>query len=81
MAGEEACYQTVVSHNGQLLLLGTKGVFVYTLRNWREVCCHTVQRYLFMHSRSKIGAHIVFVLSVILAFQNSVKNFYLANYF
>nr|XP_022322565.1 vacuolar protein sorting-associated protein 8 homolog [Crassostrea virginica] len=36
MAGEEACYQTVVSHNGQLLLLGTKGVFVYTLRNWRE---------------------------------------------
>ena len=72
MAGEEACYQTVVSHNGQLLLLGTKGVFVYTLRNWREVCCHTVQRYLFMHLRSKIGAHIVlsclsFCYSIILS--------------
>lgn len=37
MAGEEACYQTVVSQNGQLFLLGTKGVYVYTLRNWREV--------------------------------------------
>uniref|UniRef100_K1R9K0 Vacuolar protein sorting-associated protein 8-like protein n=1 Tax=Magallana gigas TaxID=29159 RepID=K1R9K0_MAGGI len=36
MAGEEACYQTVVSQNGQLFLLGTKGVYVYTLRNWRE---------------------------------------------
>ena len=36
-AGERACYQTVVSHSGQLLILGTKTVYVYTLRMWADV--------------------------------------------
>ncbi|KAL4217419.1 Vacuolar protein sorting-associated protein 8 [Mactra antiquata] len=35
-AGDHACYQTVVSHGGQLFLLGTKTVHVYSLRTWRE---------------------------------------------
>ncbi|VDI73688.1 vacuolar protein sorting-associated protein 8 [Mytilus galloprovincialis] len=35
-AGEKACYQTIVSHNGQLFILGTKTVHLYTLRSWRE---------------------------------------------
>ncbi|XP_069107470.1 vacuolar protein sorting-associated protein 8 homolog isoform X1 [Argopecten irradians] len=35
-AGERACYQTLVSHGGQLFLLGTKTVHVYALRNWRD---------------------------------------------
>lgn len=36
-AGEKACYQTIVSHNGQLFILGTKTAHLYTLRTWREV--------------------------------------------
>ncbi|KAL8564238.1 hypothetical protein ACOMHN_050849 [Nucella lapillus] len=35
-AGEQACYQSVVSHGGQLFLLGTKAVHIFTLRNWKE---------------------------------------------
>ncbi|KAJ8320304.1 hypothetical protein KUTeg_001891 [Tegillarca granosa] len=35
-AGEKACYQTIVSHSGQLFILGTKTVHVYTLRTWRD---------------------------------------------
>ena len=36
-AGERACYQSLVTYNGQLVLLGTKGIHVMTLRTWREV--------------------------------------------
>ncbi|GAB1606858.1 vacuolar protein sorting-associated protein 8 homolog isoform X3 [Argonauta hians] len=35
-AGEQACYQSVVSHGGQLFLLGTESVTVFTLRSWME---------------------------------------------
>ncbi|XP_013387109.1 vacuolar protein sorting-associated protein 8 homolog isoform X2 [Lingula anatina] len=35
-AGDSACYQSLVSYSGQLLLLGTKSVHCYTLRNWTE---------------------------------------------
>ncbi|XP_041374342.1 vacuolar protein sorting-associated protein 8 homolog isoform X2 [Gigantopelta aegis] len=35
-AGERACYQSIVSHGGQLFLLGTKTVHVFTLRTWKE---------------------------------------------
>ncbi|XP_070185455.1 vacuolar protein sorting-associated protein 8 homolog isoform X3 [Littorina saxatilis] len=35
-AGEQACYQSVVSHGGQVFLLGTKAVHIYTLRSWKE---------------------------------------------
>ncbi|XP_035826479.1 vacuolar protein sorting-associated protein 8 homolog isoform X2 [Aplysia californica] len=35
-AGDQACYQSVVSHSGQLFLLGTKAVHMFSLRTWRE---------------------------------------------
>ncbi|XP_053385366.1 vacuolar protein sorting-associated protein 8 homolog [Mercenaria mercenaria] len=35
-AGDHACYQTIVSHGGQLFMLGTKTVHVYSLRTWKE---------------------------------------------
>ncbi|KAK7507486.1 hypothetical protein BaRGS_00001421 [Batillaria attramentaria] len=35
-AGDQACYQSVISHSGQLFLLGTKAVHIYTLRGWKE---------------------------------------------
>ncbi|KAJ8019457.1 Vacuolar protein sorting-associated protein 8-like [Holothuria leucospilota] len=36
LAGERACYQSVETHKGQLLLLGTKSVHVMTLRPWKD---------------------------------------------
>lgn len=36
-AGEQACYQSVVSHGGQLIVLGTESVTVFSLRSWIEV--------------------------------------------
>ncbi|XP_014767622.1 vacuolar protein sorting-associated protein 8 homolog isoform X2 [Octopus bimaculoides] len=35
-AGEQACYQSVVSHGGQLFLLGTESVTVFSVRSWME---------------------------------------------
>ncbi|CAE1274106.1 VPS8 [Acanthosepion pharaonis] len=35
-AGEQACYQSVVSHGGQLIVLGTESVTVFSLRSWIE---------------------------------------------
>ncbi|XP_064646589.1 vacuolar protein sorting-associated protein 8 homolog isoform X2 [Lineus longissimus] len=35
-AGECACYQSIICHNGQLLLMGTKSIHVLTMRNWEE---------------------------------------------
>jgi len=35
-AGDQACYQSVVSHSGQLFLLGTKAVHMFSLRTWKE---------------------------------------------
>ncbi|XP_059149378.1 vacuolar protein sorting-associated protein 8 homolog [Physella acuta] len=35
-AGDQACYQSVVSHSGQLFLLGTKSVHMFSIRTWRE---------------------------------------------
>lgn len=35
-AGERACYQSLVTFNGQLVLLGTKGIHVLMLRTWLE---------------------------------------------
>nr|XP_006819234.1 PREDICTED: vacuolar protein sorting-associated protein 8 homolog [Saccoglossus kowalevskii] len=36
LAGEHACYQSVVGYTGQLLLLGTKSIHVMTMRTWKE---------------------------------------------
>ncbi|GFO47915.1 vacuolar protein sorting-associated protein 8-like protein [Plakobranchus ocellatus] len=35
-AGDQACYQSVTSHGGQLFLLGTKAVHMFSLRIWTE---------------------------------------------
>ncbi|XP_071103447.1 vacuolar protein sorting-associated protein 8 homolog [Haliotis cracherodii] len=35
-AGEQACYQSITSHGGQLFLQGTRNVHVFTLRTWKE---------------------------------------------
>ncbi|KAL0270958.1 UNVERIFIED_CONTAM: hypothetical protein PYX00_008218 [Menopon gallinae] len=36
LAGEKACYNTVVSHGNQILLLGAKSVHVMNIRPWTE---------------------------------------------
>ncbi|XP_077997967.1 vacuolar protein sorting-associated protein 8 homolog isoform X1 [Glandiceps talaboti] len=36
LAGEHACYQSIVSYTGQLLFVGTKSVHVMTMRTWKE---------------------------------------------
>lgn len=36
LVGEKACYQSVCSYGGQMVLLGTKSAHIMTLRNWRE---------------------------------------------
>lgn len=35
-AGDRACYQSIVIFNNQLVLLGTRGLHVLTLRPWSE---------------------------------------------
>ncbi|ESO05633.1 hypothetical protein HELRODRAFT_111117 [Helobdella robusta] len=35
-AGEQACYQSIVTYNNQLVLLGTRGVHIITLRSWSD---------------------------------------------
>lgn len=35
-AGERACYYSLTSYNGQLVMLGSKDISVYTLRNWLD---------------------------------------------
>lgn len=35
-AGERACYQSIITSGGQLVLLGTKGIHVLVLRTWNE---------------------------------------------
>ncbi|GFR94592.1 vacuolar protein sorting-associated protein 8-like protein, partial [Elysia marginata] len=35
-AGDQACYQSVTSHGGQLFLLGTKAVHMFSMRTWTE---------------------------------------------
>ena len=37
-AGERACYQSMTTYFGQLVLLGTRSVQVLTVRTWQEVC-------------------------------------------
>ncbi|KAJ8003390.1 hypothetical protein DPEC_G00147830 [Dallia pectoralis] len=36
LVGEKACYQSVCSYGGQMIILGTKSAHVMTLRSWRE---------------------------------------------
>uniref|UniRef100_T1IUN0 RING-type domain-containing protein n=1 Tax=Strigamia maritima TaxID=126957 RepID=T1IUN0_STRMM len=35
-AADQACYQSITSFNGQILLLGIKSVHLLTLRSWKE---------------------------------------------
>lgn len=34
LAGENACYQTFISYNNQLYLLGTRNIYIYQLQLW-----------------------------------------------
>ncbi|XP_033098288.1 vacuolar protein sorting-associated protein 8 homolog [Anneissia japonica] len=36
LAGERACYQSLDTFNGQLILLGTKSIHVMTIRQWQD---------------------------------------------
>uniref|UniRef100_A0A8C6L006 VPS8 subunit of CORVET complex n=1 Tax=Nothobranchius furzeri TaxID=105023 RepID=A0A8C6L006_NOTFU len=36
LVGEKACYQSVSTHAGQIICLGTKSAHIMTLRNWKE---------------------------------------------
>ncbi|XP_074531432.1 vacuolar protein sorting-associated protein 8 homolog isoform X2 [Halichoeres trimaculatus] len=36
LVGEKACYQSVSSHEGQIVYLGTKSAHIMALRTWRE---------------------------------------------
>lgn len=40
MAGERACYNTVVTFGSQLLLLGTKSLHAVCIRTWMERLRH-----------------------------------------
>ncbi|XP_049808749.1 vacuolar protein sorting-associated protein 8 homolog [Schistocerca nitens] len=63
LAGEHACYNSVVSFGSQLLLLGTKTFHVLSIRTWNDRLAHLVRqdRYLealslgmdFYHERGK----------------------------
>ena len=55
-------------------------MFIWTLYFWK-FCIYMCTTGIFMPPRSKIGGHIVFVLSVILSFCHSLWNFNLANNF
>ncbi|GLH03603.1 Vacuolar protein sorting-associated protein 8 homolog [Gryllus bimaculatus] len=48
LAGERACYNSVVSFGNQMLILGTKSFHVLTIRTWNERLNHLVKqgRYL-----------------------------------
>ena len=56
------------------------GVCLHTAQLERGLLSHSPE-ISFHHPRSKIRAHIVFVLSVIMSFCNSVLNINLANNF
>lgn len=36
LAGEKACYNTIVSYGNQILILGTKSIHVLNIRPWTE---------------------------------------------
>uniref|UniRef100_A0A5F8G9M9 VPS8 subunit of CORVET complex n=1 Tax=Monodelphis domestica TaxID=13616 RepID=A0A5F8G9M9_MONDO len=44
LVGEKACYQSISSYGGQIFYLGTKSVYVMTLRNWRERVDHLLKQ-------------------------------------
>jgi len=44
LAGERACYNTVVVFGTQLLLLGTKSLHVICMRTWTERLQHLIMQ-------------------------------------
>ncbi|KAM9454212.1 vacuolar protein sorting-associated protein 8 homolog [Clarias gariepinus] len=52
LVGEKACYQSVCSHGGQIIYLGTKSVHVLNLRNWRERVDHLLKQEKFTEALS-----------------------------
>ncbi|XP_078010813.1 vacuolar protein sorting-associated protein 8 homolog isoform X7 [Phascolarctos cinereus] len=44
LVGEKACYQSISSYGGQIFYLGTKSVYVMTLRSWRERVDHLLKQ-------------------------------------
>ncbi|GAB1300127.1 Vacuolar protein sorting-associated protein 8 homolog [Apodemus speciosus] len=44
LVGEKACYQSISSYGGQIFYLGTKSVYVMTLRSWRERMDHLLKQ-------------------------------------
>jgi len=44
LAGERACYNTVVVFGSQLLLLGTKSLHVICIRTWTERLQHLIMQ-------------------------------------
>lgn len=47
LAGERACYNTVVVFGTQLLLLGTKSLHVICMRTWTERLQHLIMQVSF----------------------------------
>lgn len=44
LAGERACYNTVIVFGTQLLLLGTKSLHVICIRTWTERLQHLIMQ-------------------------------------
>jgi hypothetical protein len=44
LAGERACYNSIVSFGNQMLLLGTKTFHVLTIRSWIERLNHLIRQ-------------------------------------
>ena len=44
LAGERACYNSIVSFGNQMLLLGTKTFHVLTIRSWIERLNHLIKQ-------------------------------------
>jgi hypothetical protein len=47
-AGQGACYQSVVSHNDEVFLLGWKAVLVLSLRNWKDRLSYLLREQKFL---------------------------------
>lgn len=64
LAGERACYNTVVVFGTQLLLLGTKSLHVICMRTWTERLQHLImqvslQRWKIFDCRNKMFYRIL----------------------
>jgi hypothetical protein len=59
LAGERACYNSIVSFGNQMLLLGTKTFHVLTIRSWIERLNHLIRQVI-----NKLLCHLAYFLQI-----------------